>query len=175
MGSELLRYLRKLPPKYTTVAVTVALRHPAHFADLADLQGFAGEVQASLARIIPDFRHNRDMRSAAAAGAAAGAASDNLPGKRRVANAELYEDEINLGAAASRNNVGNLPSAAAAAANNGGGSGRGRIRRGVVYDDDELEPPAPRGVKILKEANFNGELPPFNLANNSGAAAKTGP
>jgi hypothetical protein len=161
-GREVLAFLRQLPPKYTTVAVTVALRHPPHFEDLADLQEFARPLQISLARIVPDFRYNRDMRSAAA--------GDNPPRKRRIANAELYEDEVNLGAA-SRNNVGNLLlPPAAAAANNGGGDGRGRIRRGVI----EIEPPAPHGVKILKETNFNGELPHFNLLNNNRAAAVAG-
>jgi len=58
-GREVLAFLRQLPPKYTTVSVTVALRHPPHFEDLADLQEFARPLQISLARINPNFRHNR--------------------------------------------------------------------------------------------------------------------
>jgi len=58
-GREVLAFLRQLPPKYTTMTVISALRHPPHFEDLADLQEFARPLQISLARIVPDFRHNR--------------------------------------------------------------------------------------------------------------------
>ena len=41
------------------MTVISALRHPPHFEDLADLQEFARPLQISLARINPNFRHNR--------------------------------------------------------------------------------------------------------------------
>lgn len=58
-GREVLAFLRQLPPKYTTMTVISALRHPPHFEDLADLQEFARPLQISLERINPNFRHNR--------------------------------------------------------------------------------------------------------------------